>query len=148
MKLKITSVTGLTARNEKLASALASANGKASAHVADIGDIVEAARDAEAQLAALGLPATRRVGAQASHLSGGRVAKAYKYPRLVTHSTLERGTNGWYLVGCATRSAWPTDAGRVIVQIPASADEYLVRKLHDRYGIIRRPVNVNAAPQS
>ena len=120
-----------------LAAALAKANGRASAHTADLRDLADAARDAEAQLASLGLPVTRRVGARAQYLSGGKVASAYKYPRLVTHATLERGTNGWFLVGCVTVSAWPADAGSVTVSIPSPADEYLVAKLHNRYGIIR-----------
>ena len=142
MHLRIpSSTTDLNGLNVKLAAALAAANGKASAHIASLTDLVEAAADAEAQLAALGLPVTRRRGVRADYLSGGTVAKAYKYPRNVTHATLQRGTGGqWFLVGCVTVSVWPKVAGSVTVSIPADADAYLIAKLHDRYAVIR-PTN-------
>jgi hypothetical protein len=139
MHLRIPSSTDLlTPASAKLAAALAAANGKASAHTASLRDLADAATNAEAQLAALGLPVTRRRGARADYLSGGSVATAYKYPRTITHATLQRGTSGeWYLTACVTTSAWPTVAGSVTVSIPADADEYLVAKLHDRYSVIR-----------
>lgn len=137
MKIKLTSVTDLNARNAALAAALARANGKASAHTASLADLVEAAADAEAQLAALGLPVSRRVGAQASHVSGGSVPASYKYRRRVTYSTLTRGASGWFLTFCTSADAWPSVKGGTTIRIPASADEYLIRKLHDRYAIIR-----------
>lgn len=142
MKIKIIAAsiapTATLDRNTvALAAALAAANGKASAHTASLRDLADAAVDAEAQLAALGLPPSRRVGSQAHHLSGGSVPNAYKFPRIVTLSSFVRGTSGWYLIGCVATSAWPSDAASVTVRIPAEADEYLVAKLHDRYGIIR-----------
>ena len=137
MHLRIpSSTTDLNGLNVKLAAALAAANGKASAHTASLRDLTDAATNAEAQLAALGLPVTRRRGVRADYLSGEKVASSYKYPRIVTHATLQRGTGGqWFLVGCVTVSAWPNEAGSVTVSIPADADAYLVAKLRDRYAV-------------
>jgi hypothetical protein len=137
MKIKITSVTDLNARNAALACALALANGKASAHIARLTDLVEAAADAERQLAALGLPPSRRIHAQATHTSGGSVPNSYKFRRRVTRSTLVRGSAGWFLTACTSADVWPSVNGGTLVRIPASADEYLIRKLHDRYAVIR-----------
>ena len=137
MHLRIPPTTDLNSANVKIATALNSANGRATAHTATLRDLAAAAEDAEAQLAALGLPPSRRRGARADYLSGGKVASSYKYPRLVTHATLQRGTGGqWFLVGCVTVSAWPNWTGRLVVCIPASEDDYLVAKLRDRYSVI------------
>ena len=138
MHLRIpSSTTDLNGLNVKLAAALAAANGKAAVHTASLRDLTDAATNAEAQLAALGLPVTRRRGVRADYLSGGKVASSYKYPRIVTHATFERGTNGWYLTACVTVSAWPNEAGSVTVSIPADADDYLVAKLRARYAVTR-----------
>ena len=137
MKIKLTSATDLNARNVALAAALAHANGKASAHTADLTDLVEAAADAEQQLVALGLPPSRRVGAQASHISGGSVPNSYKFRRRVTYSTLTRGASDWFLTFCTSADAWPSVNGGTSILIPASADEYLVAKFRDRYSVIR-----------
>jgi hypothetical protein len=137
MKIKITSVTDLNARNAALACALALANGKASAHIARLTDLIDAAADAERQLAALGLPPSRRAGAQASHVSGGSVPNSYRYPRRVTYSTLTRGRSDWFLTFCTSADAWPSVDGGTSVMLPASADEYLVAKFRDRYSVIR-----------
>ncbi len=137
MKLRIGSTTDLTVANVKLAAALAAANGRASAHTARLGDLVASALDAEQQLAALGLPESRRVGCLATYTSGGRVPSSYRYPRLVTRARLERTSGGWYVTNLTTLTVWPAQAGRVVVSIPAPTDEYLVAKLHDRYAVIR-----------
>jgi len=127
----------LNSANVKIATALAAANGKATAHTATLRGLAAAAEDAEAQLAALGLPLTRRRGARADYLSGGKVSKSYKFKRLVTHASLERGTGGqWFLVGCHTEAVWPTEAGSVTVSVPASEDDYLVAQLRARYSVI------------
>jgi hypothetical protein len=142
MKIKITSTTDLNALNASLASALASANGKASAHTASISDLIDAAAAAERQLAALGLPPSRRVGAQASHVSGGSVPNSYKFRRRVTYSTLTRGASDWFLTFCTSADAWPSVGGGTSILIPASADEYLVAKFRDRYAVIRPTLSV------
>ena len=137
MHLRIpSSTTDLNGLNVKLAAALAAANGKASAHTASLRDLTDAATNAEAQLAALGLPPSRRVGAQATHVSGGNVPSSYKFRRRVTYSTLTRGASGWFLTFCTSADAWPSVKGGTTILIPASADEYLVAKLHDRYAVI------------
>ena len=140
MKIKLTltgPTTDLTVANVKLAAALAHANGRASAHTARLADIIAAALDAEQQLAAVGLPKSRRVSCRASYESGGSVPSSYKYPRLVTRALIERGSGGWYVTNLTTATVWPSVIGGTTISIPASADEYLVGKLHDRYAVIR-----------
>jgi hypothetical protein len=133
MKLRIGSTPDLTVANVELATALAAANGQAFAHTASLADLTAAALDAEQQLAELRLPKSRRPGARASYLSGGRVPSSYRYPRLVTHALLERDTRGWYVTALTTLTVWPSQAGRVTVTLPAGADEYLVAKLRNLY---------------
>jgi hypothetical protein len=145
MHLRIpSSTTDLNSANVKLAAALAAANGKATAHTATLRDLALAAEDAEAQLAALGLPPSRRRGAEACHVSGGNVPSSYKYRRRATYSTLRRGTDSWFLVLCTSADVWPSVKAGTSICIPAEADEYLVAKLRDRYSVIRptAPVSV------
>lgn len=145
MKIKLAPLglaTGLTPPNVAIATALAAANGRASAHTASISDLIAAAHSAEEQIAALGLPPSRRIHARATYVSGSRVPSTYKYRRLVTVATLVRGSAGWFLTDCVTAAVWPSVIGGTTVSIPASADEYLVRKLRDRYAITRPPVGI------
>lgn len=140
MKLKLAPLglaTDLTPRNAAIAAALAAANGRASAHTAAISDLIAAAHSAEEQIAALGLPPSRRIHAKARYVSGSRVPSTYKYKRLVTVATLVRGSAGWFLTDCITAAVWPSVIGGTTVSIPASADEYLVAKLRNRYAITR-----------
>jgi len=137
MHLRIPPTTDLNSANVKIATALAAANGKATAHTATLRDLAAAAEDAEAQLAALGLPPSRRAGAEACHVSGGNVPNSYKYRRRATYSTLRRGTDSWFLVLCTSADVWPSVKSGTFISIPAEADEYLAAKLRDRYAVIR-----------
>lgn len=74
------------------------ANGSATAHTFNrTAEILQIAQRAEARLAALGIPLSKRKGATVVALSGARVGNSYKFTRNGTLVTLERAATVWKL---------------------------------------------------
>lgn len=82
----------------KIGTILAKLNGKSRLHVADVGFVVRAAAEMEAQLDDLHIYKKDRAGATATSMSGGDVSTGYTYSRIVNTLKIERGSADWFLV--------------------------------------------------
>jgi len=134
MKIKI-AATNLSA----IAAALSASCGRATSHTASASDVLTAASQAEAQLNALCLSKSLRVGATAIYQSGGTVANAYKYARTVSRVTLARGASDWFVTAICTADVFPSAHGGVYLTLTAEQDAAVVAKVRASYS---RPVGL------
>ena len=111
MKIKITDA-------KKLIAALEAVNQKASSHTPGIAEIMGLELDNKIAL----LPKKDWKGSRASYMSGGRVPSAYKYSRIVTRVTLERGAGAWFVIGLERLDIWGNAAALSISLTPAQRD--------------------------
>lgn len=82
---------------------LRSVNGRAWQHtLTSFSALAEIAASAER---ALTIDGVSPLGAVVWHTSGGKVAQAYKYSRILTQTTIARSTTGWVLVDASRVSA-------------------------------------------
>ena len=93
MKIKITE-----ANRTKIHALLNEINGKSVSHTASAENIFKLAEHVEMQLCKFSIAKKDRNGATASGMSGGDVANAYKYSRIVTSYDIERGASDWFLI--------------------------------------------------
>lgn len=98
-------------------AALLAVNGRASAHSFTTGAevAVVVAQAAEAELEALSIPKTRRVGATYRKTSGEAVNNTYArkaYTRPATGIVIERRSSGWYLTSVVKREVGQAGGGR------------------------------------
>jgi len=134
MKIKIS-----TQNTAALEAALANANGRSTAHTfKSAGDIIECARQAEAQLQSLSLAKGSRSGAIASAISGGSIPNSYKYTRITSIAILERGSAAWFLVEVGTCESFRRTAGAVYVSLTASQDSEVTATFRSKFG--KQPV--------
>ena len=112
MKIKI-----CTKNWPALEAALLEVNGRATAHTLDRSTLLEWVASAEARLAELGIPKLARRGATARRTSGGGVPHSYRYPRLRTTATIERGATDWYLVALHTAETFEKRGGDLIIKL-------------------------------
>ena len=129
MKIKI-DIKNLTA----IQAVLNQANGRSTAHTfTAAAEIIEAADNAERQLADLGLTKSLRAGATATASSGSGVPHAYGYQRIVGAVTLLRGSSAWFLVEATTGNTWCTKAGETRVALTPSQDTLVTGAFRSRY---------------
>ena len=131
MKIKITDTN-----REAITAALAAANGKATAHTfTSAAEIIAAANDAEAQIAALGIPKNERAGATARASSGGKLPNAYKYTRVTTRITITRGASAWFLTEITTADTWDKKGGGTYLKVTAEQDATAIEKFRASYSV-------------
>jgi hypothetical protein len=90
---------------------------------------------AEKALHAINLPITHRQGAIVSIRSGGKIPMAYKWKRVVSSVTLQRGKDSWFLIECHTSDTSDRKAGGTFIKLKQKQADYLVNKLKSNFGI-------------
>ena len=93
MKIRI-----VEANRTKIHALLQEINGKSVSHTAGQQNIFDLVELMEVRLDKLNIAKKDRAGATASGMSGGDVANAYKYSRIVTSYDIERGASDWFLI--------------------------------------------------
>jgi len=117
-----------------LEAALKNVNGRATAHTFNLpSEIIECARQAEAQLDQLALKKASRIGAIATANSGGSVANAYTYTRVTSIAILERGSAAWFLIEIGTAETFRRTAGAVHVSLTSAQDAEVTAKFRAQY---------------
>jgi hypothetical protein len=131
MKIKINETN-----REAITAALATANGKATAHTFYNGlSVIYAARDAEAQITALELNKGDRAGVIAYSCSGGRLPNAYKYARTITRVTLVRGSADWFLTDVKSFETLDKKQGETRVTLTLAQAAAVVAKFSTRFSV-------------
>jgi hypothetical protein len=130
MKIKI-DIKNITA----IQAVLNQANGRSTAHTfTAAAEIIEAADNAERQLANLGLTKSLRAGATALATSGSGVPHAYKYQRIVCTVRLLRGSSAWFMASATTCNTWCSKAGETRVALTPSQDAAVTQLFRNSYG--------------
>ena len=139
MKIKINDKN-----NALIQIAINKAEGNATAHTFNwTNQIIECARQAEAQLQSLGLAKGSRYGVIAAATSGGSVPNAYKYTRIISTAVLKRGSSAWFLIGVSTSETFRKQAGEVLVILTSAQDAEVTEKFRAQFG--KQPVTVGGA---
>ena len=119
----------------KVVAALASVNGRATAHtVTAAHEVREIAKSAEQLLEAAGMTKAERRGATATFQPAGP-ARNYKWAAKSTRITLERGASDWFVVGVAAINMFPAQAERLDVAIPARSHASFVARWSARFQV-------------
>ncbi len=134
MKIKVTS--------NKLSHALASANGKCTAHTARLSDFSEATLQAEMELADLKLPKKRRIGAEFIFESGSKLPSSYKYRRTITRARLVRGARNWFVSEISTVEVWPSVGGGSLLFLTQSQADCAIAEFKEKFRVIAKPPSV------
>jgi hypothetical protein len=119
MKIKI----ALNTKGRELSDSLEKANGKARSATASAMDILNATEIAEKQLAAFGISKSSRIGAEMTYLSGGSVARAYKYTRIANRIKAVRGGSFWYVTSIERVELFPNQDGGIKVGLNADQEK-------------------------
>tara|TARA_R110000868_G_C10420541_1_gene723270 strand:+ start:148 stop:537 length:390 start_codon:yes stop_codon:yes gene_type:complete len=90
---------------------------------------------AEKAINAINLPLSHRQGAIVHIRSGGRIPMAYKWKRVVSSVTLQRGKNSWFLIECHTSDTSCRKAGGTFIALKQKQANYLVNKLKENFSI-------------
>lgn len=124
-----------------LTTALAEANGRATAHTANVGDITRWADEAEAKLAALGIPKDGRVGAVYRRESGERLPGAYSARSRAskckrTQITMRRRATGWFVTRLTAGECWPQVAPTNMLVLSGEQDAIAVSATRRAYHVV------------
>jgi hypothetical protein len=119
MKIKV----ALNTKGRELSDSLDKVNGKARSATASAMDILNATEIAEKQLAAFGIAKSSRIGAEMTYTSGGSVAKAYKYTRIVNRIKAVRGGSYWYVTSIDRVELFPNQDGGIKVGLNADQEK-------------------------
>lgn len=117
MKIKIVEANRL-----KIHALLGKINGKSLSHIANAQNIFDLADLMEVRLNKLDIAKKDRAGATASGMSGGDVPSAYKYSRIVTTYTIERGSAHWFLIAANKIDHWSNARKNQLSLTPAQRD--------------------------
>ena len=90
----------------KIDETLSAANGRAIEHTYSADQILALAMTAEKNIVEAGVLAKDRCGAHFIAVSGGVVARSYKYSRKCTQVTLVRRASGWHLAEVNRVECW------------------------------------------
>ena len=106
-----------------ITAALHAVNGTATAHTfTSAEEMARLATIAEEWVAQVLLVLSERPGARMTCESGDKVANSYRYSRVGTSVTLERGSSKtWYLVNCCSITLW-NDAGKFRLYLTPEQD--------------------------
>lgn len=122
---------------EKIETALAAANGGATAHTyTQYADLARLAANAEVKLDGLGIPKSMRAGAGVFAVWGERVPTAYKYSCNATSARLVRRASGWYL-DSASATTLQKEGGKVDLLLTGTQDERAVAQFRKAYIILK-----------
>ena len=110
--------------------------GRAKRHTFPSLEIWDLGKKAEAKCASLGLPKSRRQGAEVTITSGGSVPLKYAYPRRVSIATFRRGKTDWFLTSVKVTSSWCRSAGGEFAQLTPAQSAYLVRRVTAQFGVL------------
>lgn len=120
----------------KVVAALASVNGRATAHtVTAAHEVREIAKSAEQLLDAAGMTKAERRGSTVTFQPDGPSSRAYKWAAKSTRITLERGASDWFVVGVAAIDVFPAQAERFDVAIPARSHASFVARQSARFQV-------------
>lgn len=123
MKIKIAEEN-----RSRIEDALKAVNGKATQHTFTTFEEVHGiAQEADRRLLAM-LPKAMHKGARLSAWSGEPVAKKYKYARVGTVATIERGVGAWFLVCLSTYTLFADSGGGRALTLTKQQDEEAVRR--------------------
>ena len=121
-------------------AALKAVNGRAESHAYSLFSEIEAlAETAEARLEALGLPKSRRAGAQWAEISGAAVSNSYAkkaFHRAATSVRLIRRASGWYLQSASATTIGAGGGGKGSLVLTAEQDAEAVRRLRAGYSVM------------
>jgi hypothetical protein len=118
MKIKIT-----IENKDKIEDALKMVNGKSYAHsYTSFNEMLGVVEEANKRTSSLGLKKSVLKGCQFISTSGKETAKSYKYSRLATKVTIERGASEWFLVAIAKTTVYPSGGNSTL---------FLTKKQHD-----------------
>jgi hypothetical protein len=121
--------------------------GKAKKHTFPSAEIWDLGKKAEAKCASLGLPKSRRQGAEITITSGGSVPLKYAYPRRVSIATFRRGKTDWFLTSIVVTSSWCRSAGNEFAKLTPTQSDYLVKRVTSQFGgITPEPLELLANP--
>lgn len=133
MKIRIS-----VGNKEKIESALSAVNGRANAHTYTALHEIEYLADlAESRLEKLGLPKSRRAGAEYLAVSGSRVPNAYAAKgrsRVATFVKIVRTSGGWYIVAIE-KTEIDQDGGNDRLIITTAQDQEAVENLRNGYSV-------------
>jgi hypothetical protein len=111
--------------------------GKAKKHTFQALEIWGLAKKAEAKCSRLGLPKSRRQGAEITITSGGSVPLKYAYPRRVSIASFRRGKTDWFLTSVRVVSSWCRSAGGEFACLTPSQRDYLIQKVTSQFSEIK-----------
>ena len=129
MKIKI----ALNTKGRELSNALEFANGKARSSTASAMDVLNASEIAEKQLAALGIAKSSRIGAEMTYISGGSVARAYKYTRIANRIKAVRGGSAWYVTSIDRVELFPNQDGGIKVGLNADQEKTALSQVRSKF---------------
>ena len=134
---------------EKIEAALAAVNGKAARHTyTDAVDLKHVAERAETELERLGLAKAYRAGARVVAESGEKLPGRYKYQATTTTVTLERGSNGWFLVAANSSTLWPQSAPTYRLALTPKQDQIVVERFRSQYAVQPQQPQVQISGQT
>jgi hypothetical protein len=117
MKVKI-----VEANRQKINILLGEINGKSLSHTANDKHVFELAELMEMKLEKFNIAKKDRSGARAYAMSGGSVPTAYKYSRIVTAYSIERGASDWFLIYAKRDETYGNAAKPRLSLTPAQRD--------------------------
>jgi hypothetical protein len=117
MKIKI-----VEANRRAINILLGEINGKSLSHTAHDKHIFELAELMEMRLEKFSIAKKDRRGARAYAMSGGSVPTAYKYSRIVTAYSIERGASDWFLSYAKRDEVWGNASKDQLSLTPAQRD--------------------------
>ena len=129
-------INNITSNRNPIIRRIKAEQGRAKTHTFHISEICELSKKAEAKCASLGLPKSRRQGAEVTITSGGSVPLKYAYPRRVSIATFRRGKTDWFLTSVKVVSSWCRSAGGESAQITPAQKDYLVRRVTDQFEVL------------
>ena len=111
-------------------------NGSANQHtINSYHEVEQLATQAEDKL--LGMIGVKKYlkGAKAVAISGGSVAKAYKYTRKVTRIVIVRKSSGWELISVRSDNLYANQVGGAKLLLTKEQDELAVAKFRTQYEV-------------
>lgn len=122
--------------SQELKDAIESVNKLAGAHTASVDCIINATKDAETQLEQLCIPAGKRSQAQFIFMSGGTVAKSYKYRRTVNIVTAVRGSKDWFVTEIRKTEIWPNQSGSIRIGLTSEQERIALSQVRSKFFVL------------
>ena len=124
-----------TTETVKINTILNAVNADAITHTGNAYTVAIAADKAEAKLDSFNLPKKSRKGARAVVTTGGTVPSAYKYNRIVTQFTIERGASDWFLIDAKRIELYQSEKGGMVMHITRAQHDIAVAKFSEQFQV-------------